>query len=49
MGQQLVDPALIAPDPDGFDPLEFSRGARLRAKRADRVASLRERRATEGR
>jgi phytoene dehydrogenase-like protein len=45
MGQQLVDPATIAPDPDDFDPLEFCRGAKLRAKRADRVASLRERRA----
>ena len=45
MGQRLVDPALIPPDPDPFDPLELCRGARLRALRADRVASLRARRA----
>ena len=47
MGQQLVDPAAIPPDPEPFDPLEHSRGARLRAARAERVASLRERRAAE--
>jgi phytoene dehydrogenase-like protein len=45
LGTQLVDPAGIPPDPDPFDPLEFSRGARLRAARADRVASARARRA----
>ncbi|MBG7603489.1 MAG: NAD(P)/FAD-dependent oxidoreductase [Actinobacteria bacterium] len=44
MGEQLVDPASIPPDPDDFDPLEFCRGEKLRAKRADRVRSLRERR-----
>ena len=44
MGQQLIDPASIPPDPPDFDPLEFCRGEKLRAKRADRVASLRERR-----
>ncbi|MEQ1701184.1 MAG: NAD(P)/FAD-dependent oxidoreductase [Ilumatobacteraceae bacterium] len=44
MGQQLVDPAIIPPDPQPFDPLEHSRGAALRAKRAERTASLRERR-----
>lgn len=44
LGQQLVDPAVIPPDPDPFDPLEHCRGARLRAKRAERVASVRARR-----
>ena len=44
MGEQLVDPDSIPPDPDDFDPLEFCRGEKLRAKRADRVRSLRERR-----
>jgi len=44
MGQQLVDPAIIPPDPQPFDPLEHSRGAALRAMRAERTASLRERR-----
>jgi hypothetical protein len=44
MGQQLVDPAIIPPDPQPFDPLEHSRGAALRAKRAERTASLRDRR-----
>lgn len=48
MGQQLVDPAVVPPDPDGFDPLEYSRGAKLRAKRADHVTSLRERRRAAG-
>jgi phytoene dehydrogenase-like protein len=44
MGQQLVDPATIPADPDGFDPLEYSRGEKLRERRADRVRSLRRRR-----
>ena len=44
MGTQLVDPASIPADPEPFDPLEYSRGAQLRAKRAERVQSLRERR-----
>ncbi len=45
MGTQLIDPAAVPPDPQPFDPLEHSRGAALRAKRRERVASLRERRA----
>lgn len=44
MGQRLVDPASIPPDPDGFDALEYSRGEKLRARRADRARSLRRRR-----
>ncbi len=44
MGTQLVDPASVPPDPQPFDALEHSRGAALRAKRADRVASQRARR-----
>ena len=44
MGAQLIDPAAVPPDPQPFDPLEHSRGAALRAKRSDRVASLRARR-----
>jgi phytoene dehydrogenase-like protein len=44
MGEKLVDPALIAPDPDPFDPLEYCRGAQLRAKRAVHTESLRARR-----
>ena len=44
MGQRLIDPAGIPPDPEPFDPLEFCRGERLRAKRAARVESLRQRR-----
>jgi len=34
MGQQLIDPASIAPDGDDFDPLVVSRGERLRKLRA---------------
>lgn len=45
MGGQLIDPASVAPDGEHFDPLEHCRGERLRAKRRDRVESLRERRA----
>jgi len=44
MGTQLIDPATVPPDPEPFDALEYSRGAKLRAKRADRVASVRARR-----
>ena len=44
MGQQLVDPAIIPPDPDPFDPLEYCRGERLRAKRSAHTESLRDRR-----
>lgn len=45
MGERLVDPDSIPPDPDDFDPLEYCRGEKLRAKRASRVQSLRRRRA----
>lgn len=39
MGAVLADPAAIPPDPDGFDPMEWSRGQRLRERRAvDRAA-----------
>jgi phytoene dehydrogenase-like protein len=44
LGQQLVDPSSIPPEPDDFDPVEYSRGARLRAKRATRSAAQRARR-----
>ncbi|MEI7547459.1 MAG: hypothetical protein WCK21_05300 [Actinomycetota bacterium] len=44
MGAKLVDRASIPADPDPFDALEYSRGAALRAKRADRVRSMRARR-----
>lgn len=40
MGAQMVDPASIPPDPDEFDPMFVSRGARLRAKRAHRRPSI---------
>jgi hypothetical protein len=45
MGQQLIDPASVPADGEHFDPLEYCRGERLRAKRAERADSLRERRA----
>jgi len=48
LGTQLVSPDQIPPDPQPFDALEYSRGAALRAKRAERVASLVERRRGEG-
>lgn len=32
-GADLIDPATVPPDPDDFDPVHFSRGARLRARR----------------
>lgn len=35
LGTQMVDPAAVAADPPGFDPLEWSRGARLRERRAE--------------
>lgn len=44
LGTQLIDPATVAPDDEPFDPLEHCRGAALRAKRAERAASLRARR-----
>lgn len=44
MGTQLVDPASVPADPQPFDALEYCRGAALRAKRAERVNSLRARR-----
>ncbi len=44
MGEQLIDPATIPPDPEDFDALEYCRGEKLRAKRSERVKSLRERR-----
>lgn len=34
LGTQLVDPALIPPDPDNFDPVEVSRGVALAARRS---------------
>jgi all-trans-retinol 13,14-reductase len=45
MGQQLIDPESVPADGEHFDPLEYCRGERLRAKRAERADSLRERRA----
>lgn len=45
LGERLIDPADIAPDPDPFDPLEYSRGERLRHRRAAHAESLRRRRA----
>lgn len=44
MGQQLIDDDRIPPDPEPFDPLEFSRGARLRNRRAQRTESAQLRR-----
>lgn len=35
LGTVLADPASIPPDPDGFDPMEWSRGQRLRQRRAE--------------
>lgn len=34
MGTVLVDPSTVPPDPDDFDPVEWSRGERLRTIRA---------------
>lgn len=34
LGTSLVDPADVPADPDGFDPMEHSRGERLRDERA---------------
>lgn len=36
LGTALADPADIPPDPEGFDPFEWSRGERLRTLRANR-------------
>ena len=44
LGEQLVDPSDIPPDPEHFDPLEYCRGERLRNKRSAVAASQRERR-----
>ncbi|MCP3912557.1 MAG: NAD(P)/FAD-dependent oxidoreductase [Actinomycetia bacterium] len=44
LGEQLVDPSVIPPDPEPFDPLEYCRGERLRNKRSAVAASQRERR-----
>lgn len=44
LGEQLIDPATIPEDPDDFDPLEFCRGAKLRARRATTAAAQREKR-----
>lgn len=44
MGEQLIDPASIPPDGDEFDPLEYCRGERLRARRAERAAGRRAKR-----
>jgi phytoene dehydrogenase-like protein len=35
LGATLVDPAVIPPDPVGFDPVETSRGTALAARRAE--------------
>jgi phytoene dehydrogenase-like protein len=35
LGTRLQDPDALPPDPADFDPLEFSRGSRLRTRRAD--------------
>lgn len=39
LGTQLVDPATIPPDDDGFDPVAVSRGTRLRVRRAQSTTS----------
>jgi len=44
LGEQLIDPASIPADPDGFDPLEYCRGEKLRARRADVASAQREKR-----
>jgi len=44
LGEQLIDPADIPADPEGFDPLEFCRGEKLRLRRADVAAAQREKR-----
>lgn len=41
LGEQLVDPASIPPEPDDFDPVEFCRGERLRTRRAGHAAAQR--------
>lgn len=40
LGAQLVDPASIPPDPDDFDPVFTSRGAKLRARRGPKAAAV---------
>jgi len=44
LGEKLIDPATIPPDPDGFDPLEYCRGEKLRSRRAEVAAAQREKR-----
>ena len=44
LGEQLIDPAQIPPDPEDFDALEHCRGERLRTKRAAITESRRHRR-----
>ena len=41
LGEQLVGPGSIPPEPEDFDPLEYCRGARLRTKRAVHAATQR--------
>ena len=47
LGAQLVDSDSIPPEPEDFDPLEYSRGARLREKRAAHAEGQRARRRGE--
>ncbi|MEM7141335.1 MAG: NAD(P)/FAD-dependent oxidoreductase [Actinomycetota bacterium] len=42
MGEKLIDPATIPADPEGFDPLEYCRGEKLRERRADTAERQRE-------
>lgn len=44
MGAQLIEPTDVAADGEDFDPLEHSRGARLRSKRASTAAAQRAKR-----
>ncbi len=49
LGSQLVDPALVPPDPPDFDPMEVSRGAALATRRAEgRQARAEQRKETAG-
>ncbi|MCP3935767.1 MAG: NAD(P)/FAD-dependent oxidoreductase [Actinomycetia bacterium] len=41
MGEKLIDPDSVPPDPDDFDPLEYCRGEKLRTLRAERSAARR--------
>ena len=44
LGDRLIDPDRIAPDPEDFDPLEYCRGEKLRSRRAEVAAAQREKR-----